>query len=192
MTRHPSRTLVIELPEWVRRSIEEAGALTDDESKMRLVNALARENVVRGEGGPFAAAVFERATHGLLAAGVNSVERLNNSVLHAEVMALMFAQSRTGSYTLHTVATAGHELISSCEPCAMCLGAVLWSGVRRLVCGARREDATEIGFEEGPVSPQSYRYLQAHGIEVVRGVLAEEARDTLELYRRRNGLLYNG
>jgi hypothetical protein len=29
-------------------------------------------------------------------------------------------------------------------------GAVPWSGVRRLACGARDEDASDIGFDEGP------------------------------------------
>ena len=42
------------------------------------------------------------------------------------------------------------ELVASTEPCAQCFGATPWSGVRRLVCGARgSEDARAIGFERG-------------------------------------------
>ena len=41
------------------------------------------------------------------------------------------------------------EMVASTQPCAMCLGATPWSGIRRLVCGARDEDAEEIGFDEG-------------------------------------------
>lgn len=74
----------------------------------------------------------------------------------------------------------------------MCLGATLWSGVRRVVWGAGRDDARRLRFEEGPVFPESYRYLSERGIEIVAGVLAEEANAVLELYRERSGTIYNG
>ena len=74
----------------------------------------------------------------------------------------------------------------------MCLGATLWSGVRRLVYGAGRDDASRIDFDEGPVFAESYRYLEARGIEISGGVLRREAAAVLELYRQRNGPVYNG
>jgi hypothetical protein len=64
--------------------------------------------------------------------------------------------------------------------------------VERVVYGATREDATTLNFEEGPVFPESYRYLEDRGIEIVRGVLRDEARAVLELYRARSGKIYNG
>jgi tRNA(Arg) A34 adenosine deaminase TadA len=73
----------------------------------------------------------------------------------------------------------------------MCLGATLWSGVKRLVCGATREDAMQLGFDEGPVFPASYEYLAHAGIEIVRGVFREDARAVLELYRHQAGPIYN-
>jgi tRNA(Arg) A34 adenosine deaminase TadA len=73
----------------------------------------------------------------------------------------------------------------------MCIGATLWSGVRRVLCGATRDDAMALHFDEGPVFPESYRYLEARGIAFVRGVLREEARAVLELYRERGGKVYN-
>jgi len=48
-----------------------------------------------------------------------------------------------------------------------------------------------LGFDEGPVFAESWRYLEAHGIEVVQGVLAAESRQVLQLYRKGNGLVYN-
>jgi tRNA(Arg) A34 adenosine deaminase TadA len=74
----------------------------------------------------------------------------------------------------------------------MCLGATLWSGVTRLVFGASRDDATALEFDEGPVFPESYAYLESRGIEVVRGVMRKEAAAVLELYRRQGGPIYNG
>jgi tRNA(Arg) A34 adenosine deaminase TadA len=74
----------------------------------------------------------------------------------------------------------------------MCLGATLWSGVRRLICGARREDAEALKFDEGPVFPESYAYLESRGIDIVRGVCRKEAVAVLDLYLSRNGTVYNG
>jgi tRNA(Arg) A34 adenosine deaminase TadA len=178
------------LPSWINPFLQKTPPCRTDEEKMALAISLARQNVLRGTGGPFGAAVFREEE--LLAVGVNGVERLNNSVAHAEVLALMLAESRCGTYTLRVADGPGLALFTSCEPCAMCLGAVLWSGVSRLVCGAPREAAQALGFEEGPVFPESYRYLEARGVEIVRGVLAGEAGDVLNLYQDRNQGIYNG
>jgi len=102
------------------------------------------------------------------------------------------AQQRVGSFTLNAANLPAHELFTSCEPCAMCLGATLWSGVRRVVYGAAREDASKLNFEEGPVFPESYKYLEDRGISIVRNVLRSEARAVLELYRTTSGKIYNG
>jgi tRNA(Arg) A34 adenosine deaminase TadA len=182
----------VRLPDWVDGAVDRARAYETDEDRMGLVTSLARENVERGTGGPFGAAVFESASGRVLAVGLNLVVPLRNSVLHAEIVAIMMAQREVGSYTLRAPGLPPYELVTSCEPCAMCLGAVLWSGVGRLVCGAGREDAERIRFEEGPVFPESYAYLAERGIEVVRGVARDEAAAVLDLYARHNGLIYNG
>lgn len=159
---------------------------------MRLAIAVSRQNVERATGGPFGAAVFEADSGRLVSIGMNSVVRLNNCTLHGEIVAFMMAQQRVGSYTLQAPNLPRHELFTSCEPCAMCLGAALWSGVRRVVSGAARDDASKLDFEEGPVFPESYRYLEARGIAIEREVLRDEARAVLELYRRTSGTIYNG
>jgi tRNA(Arg) A34 adenosine deaminase TadA len=119
------------------------------------------------------------------------VTRLGNSVLHAETLAIMLAQARLGTYALGSAPEESYALVTSCEPCAMCLGAALWSGVRALVSGAAREDATALGFDEGPVFAESWRYLEQRGIRTTRGVLREEAVAVLELYRATGGAIYN-
>lgn len=195
MSKSPSSeqmAIRITLPRWVHSLLPKFAPCHTDEDKMRLVITLARENVARATGGPFAAAVFQQPGSHLVAVGVNRVEPLKNSVLHAEIVALMLAEMRLRSHTLRAPGLPAHELITSCAPCAMCLGAALWSGVRRIVCGAERADAAALGFEEGPVFPASYRYLMARGIEVVHGVLADEARAVFAAYRERQGLIYNG
>lgn len=184
-------TVLVTWPEWVQETVTVGTRYETDEERMRLAIELARQNVVRGTGGPFGAAIFEHSTGALLAVGVNSVVRLNNSTLHAEMLAIMMAQHRLGSYTLAVSPPTAYELVSSCDPCAMCLGAVLWSGVRRLVTGADRDDAAALSFEEGPVFPQSYAYLEERGVAITRGVLRQEAAGVLELYHRQGGQIYN-
>ena len=82
-------------------------------------------------------------------------------------------------------------LCTSCEPCCMCLGGVMWSGVTELVCSAAKDDAEKIGFNEGPVFPESYKQLEDMGIRVVKGVLRAEGAAILEQYGR-EGVIYNG
>ena len=118
--------------------------------------------------------------------------RLNNCTLHGEMVAFMMAQVRLGSFTLNASHLPSHELFTSCEPCAMCLGATLWSGVRRVVYAAGREDASMLRFDEGPVFPASYRYLEERGITIVRNLLRDEAVAVLERYRAKSGTIYNG
>lgn len=182
----------IEYPAWVQEIIDWDQLYHTDQDRMRLAIRVARENVERGSGGPFGAAVFESESGRLVSVGMNSVVRLNNCTLHGEMFAFMMAQQRVGSFTLKSANLPAHELFTSCEPCAMCLGTTLWSGVQRVVYGAAREDASLLNFEEGPVFPESYKYLEDRGIEIVRNVMRDEARSILELYRAKSGKIYNG
>ncbi|MDB4882585.1 MAG: CMP/dCMP deaminase zinc-binding protein [Gemmatimonadetes bacterium] len=188
----PQLDVHIDYPAWANEAIAWDASYPTDEAKMRLAIALSRENVERDTGGPFGAAIFERDSGRLVAVGVNSVVRLNNSTLHAEMVAFMTAQHRLGSFTLNADHLPAHELFTSCEPCAMCLGATLWSGVRRVVYGADREDAARLQFDEGPVFPESYRYLEERGVVIVRNLLRDEAAAVLERYRAKCGPIYNG
>ena len=48
-----------------------------------------------------------------------------------------------------------------------------------------------VGFDEGPVFPESYAYLESRGIAVSRQVLREQAADVLRLYQETGGQIYN-
>jgi tRNA(Arg) A34 adenosine deaminase TadA len=182
----------VTLPDWVAGAVDWDRAYATDEERMRLAILLSRENVVHGTGGPFGAVIVESESGRVAAVGVNSVVRLNNCTLHGEMVAFMMAQASLGCFSLSAGGLPRHELVTSCEPCAMCLGATLWSGVKRVVCGAHRDDARRLSFEEGPVFPESHEYLAARGIEMVHGVLRAEANEVLEMYRTGKGLIYNG
>jgi tRNA(Arg) A34 adenosine deaminase TadA len=181
----------IVLPAWVDETFDRTAVYDGDEARMRVAVEAARQNVLRDAGGPFAAAVFERYSGRLVAVGVNLVVPMRNSALHGEVVAYMVAQQRVGAFSLSADGVE-RELFSSCEPCAMCLGATLWSGISRVVWAATREDACELGFEEGPVFPESYDYVRARGVRYEGPVLRAEGRAVLELYLRGGGPIYNG
>jgi len=185
------RALRIELPAWAAAREDDRRRYATDEDRMRVAIEVAAANVSHATGGPFGAAIFESETGRLVSLGVNSVVRMRNSALHAEMVAFMRAQAKVGAYSLAAPGQPVHTLYSSCDPCAMCLGAALWAGVKRIVCGATRLDAIALRFDEGPVFPESYEYLVRRGIEVVHGVLRDEARATLEQYRARGGVIYN-
>jgi len=185
------RTIEIRLPEWIEAMVAERGeGLSTVESRMRFVIGLSRANVERRTGGPFGAAVFEADSGRVVGVGVNRVEASNCSIAHAEMLAIAMAQQAVGHYDLGS-GSAMYELVTSAEPCAMCLGAIPWSGVRRVVCAARGEDACEIGFDEGAKPADWIGELRKRGIDVVRDVLREEARAVLRQYAHAGGLIYN-
>lgn len=182
----------IRLPDWIEPFVRALPpVLPRVEDRLRVAIELARRNVAHGSGGPFGAAVFD-AGGGLVAAGVNLVVAGRCSVLHAEIVALALAQQRVGRFDLSDGGRERWELCASSEPCAMCFGAVPWSGVTRLVCGARAEDAVAVGFDEGPKPGDWVGELQRRGIAVARDVLREDAVAVLAEYRARGGCVYNG
>jgi tRNA(Arg) A34 adenosine deaminase TadA len=187
MSLPPALEVVWRQPTWIAAELDTETARSGDEAKMKLAVELAQRNVLHG-GGPFGAAIFEATTGSIVALGANWVVAQRSSLLHAEIAAIAFAQVRLDS---HSLATGDFELFASSEPCAQCLGATVWSGVRRLVCGAPTQDAEAIGFDEGPRRGDWAAQLQARGIEVKLGVLAAEARRVLAAYAARGGPIYN-
>lgn len=183
--------VTVSVPEWLADFLELDRPLPGVQDRMRLVIRLSRLNVEHETGGPFAAAVFESNSGRLVSVGVNRVIASNCSSFHAELVALTLAQARLRSYDLSRPDLPACELVSSTDPCVMCIGAVLWSGVERLVCGARGEDAAAVGFDEGPKPADWPGELRRRGIEVVRGVLREQASSVLRFYVETGGEIYN-
>ena len=210
-------SVMVTLPAWALASSEEyfMRKFTTDEEMMALAVHLSDRNIIEGTGGPFGAAIFERHADNsatLVSIGMNRVVPLGNSTLHGETVAIQLAQRKLGSFTLMLEESKEDglfydesnddndkepsprkrkfELFTSCEPCAMCLGATLWSGVSRIVCGATKDDAQKIGFDEGPVFEQSYEHLENSGIQVTRNVLRDEAAKVLQRYGN-SGVIYN-
>lgn len=178
------------LPDWLVPFLETwTEPLDTPEQRMRLAIGLADENVRRRSGGPFGAIVVAEDSGRLLGAGVNLVTALGLSLAHAEMIALSLAQYAAATWNLGAGRRA--QLVTSCEPCAMCFGAVPWSGVSSLVWGARREDAEAAGFDEGDKPGDWVQALERRGIRTRAGVLREEAAAVLARYASHNGAIYH-
>lgn len=182
------RAISFALPDWVFEECDLECPRATDEERMALAIELARRNIEHG-GGPFGAVVFEAQSGRVVAPGVNLVVPLNCSLLHAEVVALTFAEARLRAYTL---AGGRYELFTSSDPCVQCLGACHWAGLSRLVCGAPLELAELAGFDEGPRAPDWHEQLVARGTAVVLGVASEHAGAVLRDYAARGFVRYNG
>ncbi len=184
--------LHLQLPNWFTAFLPEPEyVLPNLQDRMQFVIDLARKNIEHRTGGPFGAAVFEIPDGKLIAPGVNLVESSNCSLAHAEMVALSLTQQQLSTFDLAHDPNISYELVTSTEPCAMCLGAIGWSGVKQVICGARDQDARAIGFDEGAKPANWIASLESRGMKVVCDVLRPQARDVLQQYQQMAGLIYN-
>lgn len=178
-----------ELPEDDVRGIRRSAYQTDEDKAAAAIE-LGVIGSRRGWGGPFGAIVVDGETGELVGMGANLVLKRKLSIAHAEIVAITNAQAALDTHDLRQAHHGKYELITSCEPCAMCFGALFWCGLSRLVCCARSEDALAIGFDEGDKPTEWAEALRKRGIEVVRDVLRPQAIAALQAYHRELGTLY--
>ena len=133
------------MPTWVDRELQQlpdtAGTLAE---RMQQVIDFSRLNIENGTGGPFAAMVFNQDTGQRVAVGVNRVVANECSSAHAEIMALSLAQRGLSAWDLGGEGMPRHQLVVNWRPCAMCYGAVVWSGVTSLVVAGSGPDRSRM------------------------------------------------
>ena len=111
-----------------------------DREFMQMAIDLSIDNVANG-GGPFGAVIVRNGE--VVATGTNRVTANNDPTAHAEVSAIRAACAKVQNFKLE-----GCTCYTSCEPCPMCLSALYWAGVERIVYGNTKEDAKEINFDD--------------------------------------------
>jgi guanine deaminase len=112
-----------------------------DQRFMARAIQLANENVHSDRGGPFGAVVVKDGS--IIAEGTNHVTSTNDPTAHAEVIAIRRACLNLSVFQLH-----GCEIYTSCEPCAMCLGAIYWAHISRIYFATQAADASAVGFDD--------------------------------------------
>ena len=114
---------------------------TDDDVKFLQMSAKLSEDNIDTGGGPFGAVIVRDGE--VIATGANRVTASNDPTAHAEVVAIRNACKKLATFNLR-----GTTIYSSCEPCPMCLSALYWAGVDKIICGNTQEDADAIGFSD--------------------------------------------
>ncbi len=191
-TDQPKSVVTLNLPDWLTTdALPWAFEPNCADSAMSLAIELSRQNVVHQTGGPFGALVVSLAAGKVIAAAVNCVEAQSCSSAHAEIMALSLAQQRYAQWNLAATPDAPLTLVTSAEPCAMCLGAIPWSGVRQVICGATKTEVEAVGFDEGARSSEWVADLAGRGIRVELECLRDQAAAVLKAYARSGQTVYN-
>jgi guanine deaminase len=116
-------------------------SLADQQRFLDLAIAEAVRGARAGQGGPFGAVVVKDGE--VIAKAANVVVASNDPTAHAEVQAIRAACTTLGTFQL-----TGCDLYASCEPCPMCLGAILWARLRAVYYAATRREAAAAGFDD--------------------------------------------
>jgi tRNA(Arg) A34 adenosine deaminase TadA len=133
----------------------------DDEALLARAVQLSRLHMEEGAGGPFGAVIATKDGR-IIAEGWNGVTSGNDPTAHAEVVAIRRACAALGTFDL-----SGHVIYSSCEPCPMCLGAVYWARLERLVFANSRADAAAIGFDDARIYDEIPKPIEARLLPTV-------------------------
>ena len=123
-------------PATVRR-VSAKAQLALDEERMAALAAFTTRSMKTERPIPFGSSIYHTRTGELLVQTLNAVAKENDPSSHAEVKAIRLAAKKLKNPSL-----AGYALYTTCEPCPMCMSAVLWAGVDRVVYGATIEDAS--------------------------------------------------
>lgn len=103
--------------------------------------ALSRTGMQSGSGGPFGCVIV--LGDAIVGEGHNMVTSTNDPTAHAEVVAV-----RNACRHLQTFQLDNCDVYTSCEPCPMCLGALYWARVRRVIYANSRYEAAAIEFDD--------------------------------------------
>ena len=96
--------------------------------------------------GPFMAVIYDQDGN-LIAQAANNVINKSCSNNHAEMNAIKLAEKKLGTYDLSPY---NLSIYITSEPCMMCLGGIMWSGIKAVYYGVPSDKVTEItGFDEG-------------------------------------------
>ena len=145
----------------------------------------AKENAENGiknnEGGPFGAVILDKSGN-IISNGNNMVLKNNDPTAHAEIVAIRNACKKLNTFDLSNLI-----LYTSCEPCPMCLSAIIWSNIKTVYYGCSKEDAAEIGFRDNDI----YDFIKGKNKMLnLTQIDRDECIKTFEEYKNKNGFIY--
>lgn len=134
------------------------------------------------EGGPFGAIILDKDGN-ILSCANNQVLISHDPTAHAEVQAIRKAAEKLGTHDL-----SGCILYTSCEPCPMCLSAIIWANIKEVYYGCTKKDAADIGFRDDMI----YEYLKGNEKDLIKltPMDREECIKAFEAFNNASGTLY--
>ena len=149
---------------------------------MKIAKENAENGIANKEGGPFGAVIVDKSGN-IIANGNNKVLKNNDPTAHAEIVAIREACRKLNTYDL-----SEYILYTSCEPCPMCLSAIIWANIKEVYYACTKEDAGSIGFRDDII----YDYLKEKNKNLIsmKKLDREECIKTFEKYKKDNGTIY--
>lgn len=130
----------------------------------------AYQGIKNGDGGPFGCVVVKDGD--IIGRGHNRVISGKNPTLHGEMTAIADACKNLDTHDL-----SGCDIYTTAEPCPMCMGAILWAGIKAVYYGCNTKDTENIGFRDEVF----YKMLRSEDMGIVYSEC--ERNDCLELFR---------
>ncbi len=143
----------------------------------------AREGIQQEEGGPFGASIAKDGQ--LVSVAHNTVLKDQDPTCHAEMNAIRQACQTLGTHILD-----GCTLYTTAEPCPMCLSAILWARINKVVVGVDRDCAKKFGFDDSHFYDQVALPPDQRELETEQGVMSTECEEVFEQWQQRAGQLY--
>ena len=144
-----------------------------------------KERIAQGAG-PFLAAIYDEQGN-LVAKAANSVVQERCSHNHAEMNAIRQAEQKLGTFDL---APHNLSLYVTSEPCIMCLGGIMWAGIKAVYYGVTSKRVEEItGFDEG-FKPDWLNEFKKRGITVYGNLAPKAGEEVLAAYVREGHKVY--
>lgn len=131
---------------------------------------------VETHGGPFGAVIVRDGE--IVAEAMNRVIPSNDPTAHAEIGAI-----RAACAALDRVDLRGCTIYTSCEPCPMCLGALHWARVDRIIYAASQQDAAAAGFDDAVLYAEVTR-PHAERLTPIAQELGDEGTEPFDAWER--------
>lgn len=149
---------------------------------INLAKSEAMLGINNNEGGPFGAIITDKEGN-IVAKGNNKVLKNNDPTAHAEIVAIRNACSKLNTYDL-----SEYILYTSCEPCPMCLSAIIWSNIKEVYYACTKNDAAEIGFRDDMI----YEYLKGNNKDLInlKQIDRNECIELFEEYKKQGKTIY--
>lgn len=152
------------------------------DSYMKLAKEQAEYGLAHNEGGPFGAVITDSEGN-IISVANNQVLKNNDPTAHAEIQAIREACRKLRTYDLSNCI-----LYTSCEPCPMCLSAIIWANISKIYYGCDKKDAANIGFRDDMI----YEYFDGKNESILNSTQMDrdECIKLFEKYKEDNGTIY--